>query len=208
MAFDTGPGNVMLDHVIRARTGRSYDKDGEMAARGQIIEPLLAELQAHEFFQRKPPRSAWRLDFGSRYADDILERYASASTEDLLATLAMFTATSIERALVDFILPKTSVTKVVASGGGTRNTTLMRFLTERLATHGLKTCVSDEFGMPAAYKEAIKFATLAFAAKRGLANNIPAASGASSFAILGKLTLAPRLARGTENITSNGVSSV
>jgi anhydro-N-acetylmuramic acid kinase len=200
MAFDTGPGNVMLDHVIRARTGRSYDKDGEVAARGQIIKSLLAELQGHEFFLRKPPRSAWRLDFGSRYADDILQRYASASTEDLMATLTMFTATSIERALADFILPKTSVTKVVASGGGTRNATLMRFLTERLAAHGLKTCVSDEFGMPAAYKEAIKFATLAFAAKRGLANNIPAASGASSFAVLGKLTMAPRMAKGTESI--------
>jgi anhydro-N-acetylmuramic acid kinase len=197
MAFDTGPGNVMLDHVIKVRTGRTYDKDGEMAAKGTVIQPLLEEMQKHEFFLRKPPRSAWRLDFGSKYADDILKRYSSSSTEDLLATFSMFTATSIERALVDFILPRTKVTKVVASGGGTRNKTIMQFLTERMEVHGLKTCVSDDFGLPAAYKEAIKFATLAFATKRNLANNIPAASGASSFAVLGKMTFAPRVAQGT-----------
>ncbi|KAJ5674130.1 hypothetical protein N7462_009569 [Penicillium macrosclerotiorum] len=203
MAFDTGPGNVMLDHVVKVRAGKAYDKDGELAAKGQVIQPLLEELQSHEFFRRSPPRSAWRLDFGSHYADDILQRYASSSTEDLLATFTMFTATSIERALVDFILPKTKIMKVVASGGGTRNLELLRLLTERLATHGLKTCVSTEFGLPAAYKEAIKFATLAFAAKRGLANNIPAASGASSYAVLGKLTMAPRLAQGTEPLTKD-----
>ncbi|KAL1861149.1 hypothetical protein Plec18167_002853 [Paecilomyces lecythidis] len=198
MAFDTGPGNVMLDHVVKARTNMEYDRNGELAAKGQVIEPLLAELQSHSFFERKPPRSAWRLDFGSNYADDILKRFESSSTEDLLATLTMFTATSIERALVDFILPNTKVTEVVASGGGTRNTALLKCISQRLANHGLKVCTSDEYGLPAAYKEAIKFATLGFAAKRGLANNIPAASGASSFAVLGKLTMAPRLAKNTD----------
>jgi anhydro-N-acetylmuramic acid kinase len=198
MAFDTGPGNVMLDHVVKERTNMEYDKNGELAAKGQVIGSLLAELQSHPFFDRKPPRSAWRLDFGSSYAEDILKRFASSSTEDLLATLTLFTATSIERALVDFILPNANVTKVVASGGGTRNTTLLKFISQRVATHGLQVCTSDEFGLPAAYKEAIKFATLGFATKRGLANNIPAASGASSFAVLGKLTLAPRLAKNTD----------
>lgn len=110
--------------------------------------------------------------------------------------MTMFTSASIERALVDFILPRTHVNQVVASGGRTRNTTLMRFLRERLAAHGLRTTVSDEFGLPAAYKEAIKFATLGFATTNGLANNIPAASGASSFAVLGKMTMAPREAKG------------
>jgi anhydro-N-acetylmuramic acid kinase len=194
MAFDTGPGNVMIDHVMKARLGLSYDKDGETAAKGKIIDPLLAQLQSNDFFSRKPPRSAWRLDFGSSNADSILEQYASASTEDLIATLTMFTATSVERALVDFVLPKSRVSKIVASGGGTRNLTLLRFIRERLATHGLQVCLSDEFGLPAAYKEAIKFATLGFATKRSLANNIPAASGASSFAVLGKMTIAPRFA--------------
>lgn len=194
MAFDTGPGNVMIDHVMKARLGMSYDKDGETAAKGQIIQPLLAELQSNHFFSRKPPCSAWRLDFGSSYADKILEQYASASTEDLVATLTMFTASSIERALVDFVLPKSQITKIIASGGGTRNTTLLLFIRQQLAPRGIQTCLSDEFGLPAAYKEAIKFATLAFATTHNLANNIPAASGASLFAVLGKMTMAPCVA--------------
>lgn len=195
MAFDTGPGNVMMDHVIKARTGKSYDKDGELAAQGKIIEPLLEQLKKHDFFTRSPPRSAWRLDFGADYAEQILTDYSASSTEDLLATLTMFTAYCVESSLVDFILPRTSITKVVASGGGTRNKTLLENIRTKLAAHGLKTCLSDEFGLPAVFKEAIKFATMAFAAKRGLANNIPAASGAESYAVLGKLSMAPRLAK-------------
>lgn len=195
MAFDIGPGNVMLDHVVKARTGRGYDKDGELAAKGTLIAPLLERLRQHEFFQRKPPRSAWRLDFGAAFADSVLEDYASSSTEDLLNTLSRFTADSICRSLVDFILPRTEVKRVVASGGGTRNGTLMRHLSEDLEKHGLSVTVSDEFGIPAAYKEAIKFATLAFSAKRGIANNIPAAGGAYRYAVLGKLSMAPRRAK-------------
>ncbi|KAL1864274.1 hypothetical protein VTK73DRAFT_6005 [Phialemonium thermophilum] len=196
MAFDTGPGNVMIDHVAKARTGRGYDKDGELAAAGKPIPELLAELQKHDFFTRKPPRSAWRLDFGAAYADGILEKYASASTEDLLATLTRFTALAITGSLVDHVLPRAaSVSRVIASGGGTRNATLMRDLAAELGRHGLKLSTSDEFGIPAAYKEAIKFATLAFAAKRGLANNIPAAGGAVRYAVLGKLSLAPSKAK-------------
>ncbi|GKZ50882.1 hypothetical protein AbraIFM66951_004574 [Aspergillus brasiliensis] len=156
MAFDTGPGNVMLDHVVKARIHLAYDKD-----------------------------------------EDFLKRYSSSAIEDLLATLTMFTATSIERALVDFIVPHTKIARVVASGGGTRNAALLKRISERLALREITVCTSDEYGLPAAYKEAIKFATLAFATKRGLANNIPAASGASSFAVLGKLTLAPCLAKNT-----------
>ncbi|KAK9447367.1 putative anhydro-n-acetylmuramic acid kinase [Limtongia smithiae] len=195
MAFDTGPGNVMIDHVVKARTGKSYDKDGELASKGKLIEPLVSELQSHEFFTRKPPRSAWRLDFGASYADDILDRYASESTENLLATLTRFTALSIARSLADFILPRTHVTSVIASGGGTRNVQLMKDLASELESIDLKLSTSDEHGIPAAYKEAIKFATLAYATKNSLANNIPAAGGAIKYAVLGKLTLGPSKAK-------------
>ncbi|KAF5529811.1 transaldolase [Fusarium mexicanum] len=195
MAFDTGPGNVMIDHVVNARTGRGYDENGEIAAKGTTILPLLEQLEQHQFFSRKPPRSAWRLDFGASYADGILEQYADSSTENLVATLTMFTATSIMRALTEFVLPRTSVTRVIASGGGVRNLTLMKFLSLELEREGLKLESSDVYGLPAAYKEAIKFATLAFSCKRGIANNIPYAGGANKYAVLGKFTWAPSKAK-------------
>ena len=112
----------------------------------------------------------------------------------MLATFTEFTAASIVKAL-DLVplLPEISV--MAASGGGVRNGHLMRRLAA-LMPKGLRLTTSDEFGIPAQYKEAVKFAALALAAKLQIANNIPAASGASRFAILGKLVAAPRLAKG------------
>jgi anhydro-N-acetylmuramic acid kinase len=195
MAFDTGPGNVMIDHVMKVREGKPWDAGGALAARGTVIQELLARLEGHKFFQRKPPRSAWRLDFGGAYANKVLDDYKSASTEDLLATLTIFTVRAIARSVADFILPRASIKTVIASGGGTKNETLMGHLRELLARHHVQLHKSDEYGLPAPFKEAIKFATLGFACRNGLANNIPAAGGASSFAVLGKLSLAPRLAK-------------
>lgn len=200
MAFDTGPGNVIIDHIARVRTGRGYDKDGQLAAKGNIIPQLLEQLFQHDFYKRKPPRSAWRLDFGASYADAMLAQYATFSTQDILATVTRFTALSITRSLVDFVLPRGPLTQVIASGGGTRNATLMANLAEELAKHGLEVTLSDTVGIPAAYKEAIKFATLAYANKRQLANNIPAAGGAVKYAVLGKLSWAPRRAKNREEV--------
>jgi anhydro-N-acetylmuramic acid kinase len=117
------------------------------------------------------------------------------SPEDLLATFTEFTAVSIARSIRDHIPILSEINTLIASGGGVRNANLMERLKRRLPS-GLHLTLSDEFGIPAQYKEAIKFAALALAAQRHLANNIPAASGASRFAILGKLVAAPRLAQG------------
>ena len=195
MAFDTGPGNVMLDHVARVLLNRPYDEDGAAAARGKVDETLLSRLLSHDFFQRKPPRSAWRLDFGSAFADKHIAENRALSPEDLLATFTEFTAVSISRSIRDCIPILDEITTLIASGGGVRNKALMERIRANLPP-GLRLTVSDEFGIPAQYKEAVKFATLALAAQLQLANNIPAASGASRFAILGKLVAAPRLARG------------
>ena len=195
MAFDTGPGNVMLDHAARILLGKPYDSDGASAAGGKVDAALLARLMAHDFFRRKPPRSAWRLDFGSEFADRHLSENASLPPRDLLATFTEFTAASIVKSIVDHVPILPEITTLVASGGGVRNGHLMKRL-KALLPEGLRLTLSDEFGIPAQYKEAVKFAALALAAQLQLANNIPAASGASRFAILGKLVAAPRLARG------------
>jgi anhydro-N-acetylmuramic acid kinase len=122
------------------------------------------------------------------------------SPEDLLATFTEFTAVSIARSIRDHIPILSEVDTLIASGGGVRNANLMERLRRRLPS-GLRLTRSDEFGIPAQYKEAIKFAALALAAQRHLANNIPAASGASRFAVLGKLVAAPRLAQGAGQST-------
>jgi anhydro-N-acetylmuramic acid kinase len=194
MAFDTGPGNVMIDHVSCIKLGRPYDKDGAVARTGKVDEKLMTYFKAHDYFKRPIPRSAWRLDFGSTYADAFMEEYKHLSTEDMLATVTEFAAYSIVRSITDNVKHLEDMSTIMASGGGTRN----GFLMERLGAHmpkGLRLTLSDEFGIPAAFKEAIKFATLAHATVNGLANNIPAASGANRFGILGKLVQPPRLAR-------------
>jgi anhydro-N-acetylmuramic acid kinase len=195
MAFDTGPGNVMLDHAAKALLGKPYDADGASASRGAVDAAMLARLLEHDFFHRLPPRSAWRLDFGSAFADRQIAGNRHLSTEDLLATFTEFTAVSIARSIRDHVPILNEINTLIASGGGVRNGWLMQRLQKNLPS-GLRLRLSDEFGIPAQYKEAIKFAALALAAQLQLANNIPAASGASRFAILGKLVAAPRLARG------------
>lgn len=194
MAFDTGPGNVMLDYAANRLYGRSYDADGEIAASGTVYQPMLDELMSHPFFRRLPPRSAWRLDFGAEYAERMLDAYQSLPSADVMATLCAFSAESIAASVTEHVPGLDEISVMIASGGGVRNAALMRMLTQRLPT-GLRLTTSDEFGIPAQFKEAVKFATLAYATQRGLANNIPAASGAARFAVLGKTVQPPRLAR-------------
>jgi anhydro-N-acetylmuramic acid kinase len=116
------------------------------------------------------------------------------STADLLATVTEFAAYSIVRSITDNVKALNDISIIMASGGGTRNGYLMQRLGAYMPK-GLRLTLSDEFGIPAAFKEAIKFATLAHATVNGLANNIPAASGAHRFGILGKLVQPPRLAK-------------
>jgi anhydro-N-acetylmuramic acid kinase len=193
MAFDTGPGNVMIDHAARQLLGVPYDANGDTAATGTVDQGMLARLQRHPYFERHPPRSAWRLDFGAGYAERALADAAGLAPQDVLATLTAFTAWAIDRSVRDHISHLGDISTMIASGGGVRNGTLMRMLANRLPGT-LRLTTSDEFGIPPQYKEAIKFGVLAFAHRHGLANNIPAASGASTFAILGRAVQPPRLA--------------
>lgn len=194
-AFDTGPGNVIIDHSMRVLSGRRYDKDGEVAASGKVRPELIEYLWDHPFYARKPPRSAWRLDFGSAWADRMLATWKQLPPEDILATVTRFTALSITKAVTELIGDLSGVDTLIASGGGGRNPVLMAHLRDDLGAHGIRLATSDEYGIPGQYKEAIKFGTLAFANMHLLANNIPACCGASSFAILGKVQWPPQMAR-------------
>jgi anhydro-N-acetylmuramic acid kinase len=194
LAFDCGPGNVMIDHAMQRYYGQSYDDGGTIAARGTVNPDMLAKLLGHPFFARPVPRCAWRLDFGAEYADSILDDFSELSHEDVLATLTRFSAEAIVKALRDNVPQLDEITTLVTSGGGVRNQTLLAHITELLPAH-LTLRLSDEFGLPAQFKEAIKFATLAVATLNSIGDNIPAASGAVRFGVLGKLVQAPRNAR-------------
>jgi len=196
-AFDCGPGNVMIDHAMHRFFGQAYDADGATAARGRVHPPMLQQLLEHPFFTRPIPRCAWRLDFGADYADAVLDTYAALPPEDLVATLTRFSAEAITRAFIDLIPQVTDIDTLIASGGGVRNATLLNEITQLLPDRVLLTR-SDDYGLPAQYKEAIKFATLAVATQHGIGNNIPAASGAARFGVLGKLVLPPHQARLTD----------
>ena len=194
MAFDTGPGNVMIDHAMRKLYGKPYDADGATAATGEVNAPMLKALQDHPYFARPIPRSAWRLDFGSSYADEMLDRFGQVAPADVMATLSEFSAWGIVRSITDNVPDLAGFREVIASGGGVRNGDLMRRLAANLP-RGMNLVTSDKYGIPPQFKEAVKFATLAHATVNRMANNIPAASGASGFGILGKLVLPPRMAR-------------
>lgn len=194
IAFDTGPGNVMIDYAMRRLFDAPYDRDGSIARQGTVNRSLLAKLQEHPFFKRKPPKSAWRLDFGEDFAGGVLEEWRSLAPEDIIATLTELTAWSIGKSLNEHIDFLNDIRVMIASGGGVNNS----YLIERLKFHlpsSLQVAYSDEFGIPAKYKEAVLFATLAFAYQHRLANNIPGATGASKFTVMGKLVLPPRMAK-------------
>jgi anhydro-N-acetylmuramic acid kinase len=195
-AFDCGPGNIMIDHAMSRFYGRAYDDGGAVGAQGTVDAGMLSELLEHPFFRRAIPRCAWRRDFGADYADRMLDKYSALDPVDVVATITQFSVVAIVKALTELVPQLDEISTLVASGGGVRNTTLLSAIQRELPS-GIKLVLSDEYGLPAQYKEAIKFATLAFATLHSVGNNIPAASGASTFGVLGKLVLPPRAAKAT-----------
>jgi anhydro-N-acetylmuramic acid kinase len=190
LAFDTGPGNAVMDALAAARSGgaATQDRDGASAARGRASREVLAELLAEAFFSRPPPRSTGRERFGEAYAAAMWSRGKALglSDDDIMATALELTALSIADAITRFVRPRGAVDRVVASGGGVRNPTLMRALAERLAPIPIEP--ADALGVPADGKEALAFAFLAHQTLSGLPGNVPGATGAAHAAVLGHIT--------------------
>jgi anhydro-N-acetylmuramic acid kinase len=186
-AFDTGPGNMALDEVTRVASGatESFDRDGARAARGRIDPSLLLELHRMPFFSLPPPRSTGREVFGADWVRPLIDRFA-ACLDDLIATLARFTAETIRRSYAEHVEPRTRVDEVLVSGGGVHNTTLMRHLAELFAPIPVGTTDDKDMIDPDA-KEAIAFAVLANETVHGLPGNVPAATGARGPRVLGKI---------------------
>lgn len=190
LAFDTGPGNAVLDALVSlgSRGAARHDAGGERAARGAVSEPLLSELLADPFFAQPPPRSTGRERFGEHYAVTLRETGHSMglSDDDLLATAVELTAVAVASAIQRFLVPRAGVSAVYASGGGVANATLMRAIGRRVAPARLARL--DVLGVPPAAKEALAFAFLAHQTLSGLPGNVPAATGAGRPVVLGEIT--------------------
>jgi len=193
-AFDTGPGNMVMDAAITAlSSGRlHFDRDGQWATRGRIDEKLLRTWLAHPYFRRQPPKTTGREEFGEVFAQRALAdaRRARLKPCDTLATLTALTAESIADAYQRFIfskLTKTNIarTQVILGGGGAKNPALLAILSERIAPARLTRI--EDFGMTSESKEAICFAVLAHESLQGRPTNVPRVTGARRAVVLGKI---------------------
>lgn len=191
LAFDTGPGNMLIDQAVyRLSEGaQGYDKNGNWAAQGRVSEAWLSELLEHPYYAQKPRKTTGREMFGAEYATAWIqagmERGLPAA--DIVATFTMLTVRTIASAYRDFIFPEHDIHEVIVSGGGARNETMMRWLAAELPEQRVQR--SDEVGLPVDAKEAIAFAVLANEFVHGIANQLPSVTGASRSTVMGKLAL-------------------
>ena len=194
VAFDTGPGNMVIDAVTEHLLGKPFDRNGRLAARGEPIDRVLRELLRNMYFRKKPPKTAGREQFGREFVRELLRLCRRADENDVVATATALTARSIGIAVRKFVLPLVEpparFREFVVSGGGTKNATLMAMIREELAPLKMRVRTTDDLGMPSEAKEAAAFALLAYQTWRRLPSNVPSATGAERPAILGKVSYA------------------
>jgi anhydro-N-acetylmuramic acid kinase len=192
-AFDTGPGNMVIDALVRYFTsGREkFDRNAAIAARGQVAFELVDSLLKESYFRQPPPKSAGREQFGEPYARRfiIYKRGIKNRRADLVRSATALTSLSIIDAWHRFIAPRAKIHQLIVAGGGALNPLIMAQLSAALA--GVEVIRSSDLGVPIDAKEAFAFAILAYETFHGRAANLPAATGAKRAAILGKVCYAP-----------------
>ena len=191
-AFDTGPGNMIIDAVISAVTGgeKTYDTGGETAAKGKVCNALLDILKEEPYYRQPLPKTTGREHFGVQYTEKILSwrKENPIPVEDLLATVTDLTAYSIADAYERYVLPKYQASEIIVGGGGSYNATLLRFMKERFAPHGVAVRTQEDLGLSSDAKEAVAFALMADCCMRGRANTLPSVTGAEHPAVMGKIS--------------------
>jgi anhydro-N-acetylmuramic acid kinase len=201
IAFDTGPGNMVIDALAEQLFGEPCDRDGAIAASGRVLNDVVQRFVNESYFRQKPPKTAGREEFGREFAREFLQACNSSALpasaggkavpvekKDVIATATAFTARSIRDALKRYVVRKGQFTELIASGGGTSNPTLMSVLARDLGELGLRLRSSDEFGIPSGAKEAVAFAVLAFETWHRRPSNVPSATGATRPVVLGKIS--------------------
>jgi anhydro-N-acetylmuramic acid kinase len=194
IAFDTGPGNMVIDALVAQLFGEKYDRDGATAKRGRILNRVVKTALRQPYFKKAPPKSAGREQFGAEFTTAFLRacEKSGGNAADAIATATALTAESITLAFDRFVQPSILEAPVdfIVSGGGSRNRILMAMLRQRLESRGCKVMLSDQAGIPSQAKEAVAFALLAWQTWHGLPGNLPAATGATRPVILGEISYA------------------
>ena len=192
-AFDTGPGNMVIDALVRhfTRGKRTLDRDAALARRGILLPELLVDMLRHPYLRTPPPKTAGREQFGEAFAAEFVDwgRRNRARPEDLIRTATILTSLSILDAVHHWVLPRVKIGQLIVSGGGTRNPLLMGQLKAGLGD--VEMIPSGALGVPEDAKEAVAFALLAWETWHQRPSNIPGATGAKHPAILGKVCYAP-----------------
>ena len=188
-AFDTGPGNMLIDAAIARITNgeKRYDENGAMAASGRVSEALLAQLMRDPYLSRRPPKTTGREHYGAAFVDGIFAaaKELSLPDADILATVTDFTAQTIAAAIRDFCAVRPA--RLIVGGGGSRNGTLMVDIAAALPD--VRVLTNEDLGFDGDAKEAVAFAVLANEAIFAQCSNAPGATGARHGAVLGKITL-------------------
>jgi anhydro-N-acetylmuramic acid kinase len=198
MAFDTGPGNMVIDACMRRLYEREFDRDGAVARTGTVLAGVVEEVLKEKYFSALPPKSCGREQFGEVFASRFVAMCRkvggrNSRDEDVVTTATALTAASIVDAYRRFVLghlgQSTSLAAVefVVAGGGAKNDVLMGMLREGLKPLGVKVRLMEELGVPAQAKEAVAFALLAWLSWFGVAGNVPSATGAQRAVVLGKI---------------------
>lgn len=198
-AFDTGPGNALMDAAVEIATGGrlSFDRDGLLAARGEVDGALLADLLRHPYFAAEPPKSTGREEFGRPFVERLAEAVRPEGDRDwldIVATLTELTARTIADAYRRWVIPL-GLDEVVVTGGGARNPTLVARLSALLDPLPVRD--GSVLGVDPDAKEAVAFALLAWAHLRGIPANVPEATGAAGPRVLGSFTPGARAGTST-----------
>ena len=193
IAFDTGPGNMVIDAVTQKLFEKPFDRDGRIAASGRVLDSVVDRILRRKFFQTPPPKTAGREEFGREFVSEFLRESKGARKQDVVATATALTADSISGAIHRFIYDpnsKNPFRELILSGGGAKNFTLFGRLVLSMGLLGIQVRFSDDFGLPSEAKEAVAFAVLAHETWNRRPSNVPSATGAKRAVVLGKVSYA------------------
>lgn len=186
VAFDNGPGNMMIDYAMQRLYDKAYDESGSIAKSGTLIKAMFDEVISHPYFSKKPPKSTGRELFGKDYCDYLIDKYNDFEKKDIVCTLTHITAYTIVEAYEKFLQGYTPEDEIILTGGGSRNETLLGLITYYSKSN--KVYILEDYGYDGDYFESLAFMILANETLLGQPSNVPNATGADDYVILGQIS--------------------